>query len=200
EKLKTYYDDNVDPFGGKFERTAEASQLHDDYEQYSKEELDEKEIPVTIAGRVMTKRGKGKVGFTNVQDASGQIQLYLRREAIGEEAYELFKSVDIGDIVGVSGVVFKTKVGELSIQVTEFTLLSKSLRPMPDKYHGLQDIELRYRKRYLDLVMNMDSRRTFVTRSRIIQTIRGCLGYDGFLEVETPMLHFLPGGATVKPC
>ena len=199
EKLKTYYDDNVDPFGGKFERTAEASQLHDDYEQYSKEELAEKEIPVTIAGRVMTKRGKGKVGFTHVQDASGQIQLYVRKDAIGEEAYELFKSVDIGDIVGVSGVVFKTKVGELSIQVNEFTLLSKSLRPLPDKYHGLQDIELRYRKRYLDLVMNMDSRRTFITRSRIIQTMREYLNHDGFLEVETPMLHTIPGGAAAKP-
>src|SRR5699024_5153511 len=132
EKLKTYYADNVDPVGGKFERTAEASQLHDDYEQYYREELLAKAITVTIAGRVMTKRGKGKVGFTHVQDASGQIQLYVRKDAIGEEAYELFKSVDIGDIVGVSGVVFKTKVGELSIQVNEFTLLSKSLRPLPD--------------------------------------------------------------------
>src|SRR5699024_805400 len=110
EKLKTYYDDNVDQMGGKFERTAEYSQLHDDYKQYSKEELAEKEMPENIVDRVMTKRGKGKVGFTHVQDASGQIQLYVRKDAIGEEAYELFKSVDIGDIVGVSGVVFKTKV------------------------------------------------------------------------------------------
>src|SRR5699024_11750191 len=133
------------------------SQLHDYYKQYYKDELDEKENPVIIAGSVMTKRGKGKVGFTHVQDDSGQIKIYVRKDAIGEEDYELFKSVDIGDIVGVSGVVFKTKVGELSIQVNEFTLLSKSLRPLPDKYHGLQDIELRYRKRYLDLVMNMDS-------------------------------------------
>src|SRR5699024_2545716 len=142
EKLKTYYGYNVYSFGGKFERTAEASQLHDDYEQYSKEELSENEIPVSFAGRIMTKFSKGIVGFTHVQDASGQNQLYVRKDAIGEEAYELFKSVDIGDIVGVSGVVFKTKVGELSIQVNEFTLLSKSLRPLPDKYHGLQDIEL----------------------------------------------------------
>src|SRR5699024_11336115 len=125
EKLKTYYDDNVDPFGGKFELTAEASQLHDDYEQYSKEELAEKEIPVTIACRVMTKSGKGKVGFTHVQDASGQIQLYVRKDAIGEEAYELVKSVNIGDSEGVSGVVFKTKDGEVSIQGTDLTILAK---------------------------------------------------------------------------
>src|SRR5699024_2999777 len=114
-------------------------------------------------GRVMTKRGKGKVSFTHIQDATGQIQLYVRKDEIGEEAYETFKSVDIGDIIGVTGLVFKTNVGELSIQAKEFSLLSKALRPLPDKYHGLQDIELRYRKRYLDLIMSQESRDTFVT-------------------------------------
>src|SRR5699024_9987624 len=152
-----------------------------------------------IAGRIMTKRGKGKVGFTHIQDKSEQIQLYVRKDEIGEEAYEVFKTVDIGDIVGVTGIVFKTNVGELSIQVKEFTLLSKSLRPLPDKYHGLQDIELRYRKRYLDLITNQESRDVFITRSKIISSMRHYLDEQGFLEVETPMLHTIPGGATARP-
>src|SRR5699024_3022042 len=117
----------------------------------------------------------------------------------GEEAYEIFKSVDIGDIVGVTGVVFNTNVGELSIHAKEFTLLTKSLRPLPDKYHGLQDIELRYRKRYLDLITNEESRKTFVMRSKIIQSMRSYLNNAGFLEVETPMLHSIPGGAAARP-
>lgn len=199
EKLATYYEQGIDPFGEKFARTNTASELHDLYEEVSKEDLAEKAISTTIAGRVMTKRGKGKVGFSHIQDASGQIQLYVRKDEIGEEAYEIYKSIDIGDIVGVTGIMFKTNVGELSVQVTEFQLLSKSLRPLPDKYHGLQDIELRYRKRYLDLITNMESRNTFVLRSKIIQAMRSYLNEQGFLEVETPMLHSIPGGATAKP-
>src|SRR5699024_1551656 len=199
EKLATYYNEGIDPFGGKFERTNDAKELHDLYEEFSKEELAEKDISVTIAGRVMTKRGKCKVGFTHIQDATDQIQLYVRKDDIGEEAYEIFKSVDIGDIVGVTGVVFKTNVGELSIHAKEFTLLTKSLRPLPDKYHGLQDIELRYRKRYLDLITNEESRKTFVMRSKIIQSMRSYLNNAGFLEVETPMLHSIPGGAAARP-
>src|SRR5690625_5043176 len=147
----------------------------------------------------MTKRGKGKVGFTHIQDATEQIQLYVRKDEVGEEAYEIFKTADIGDIVGVSGLMFKTNVGELSIQVQQFTLLSKSLRPLPEKYHGLQDIELRYRKRYLDLIMNEESRSTFILRSKIIQSMRSYLNDAGFLEVETPMLHSIPGGANARP-
>src|SRR5699024_6080994 len=154
---------------------------------------------VTVAGRVMTKRGKGKVGFSHIQDESDQIQLYVRRDDVGEEAYEIYKTVDIGDIVGVTGIVFKTNVGELSIHVQEFTLLTKSLRPLPDKYHGLQDIELRYRKRYLDLITNEESRDTFIMRSKIIQAMRNYLNEKGFLEVETPMLHTIPGGANARP-
>src|SRR5699024_489137 len=137
--------------------------------------------------------------FTHIQDASEQIQLYVRKDEIGEEAYDVFKSVDIGDMVGVTGIVFKTNVGELSIQAKEFTLLAKSLRPLPDKYHGLQDVELRYRKRYLDLITNEESRNVFISRSKIIQTMRRCLDEQGFLEVETPMLHSIPGGATARP-
>src|SRR5699024_10111426 len=199
EKLATYYEAGIDPFGGKFERTHDAKELHDLYEEESKEDLAEKAVSVTLAGRIMTKRGKGKVGFTHIQDATDQIQLYVRKDDIGEAAYEIFKSVDIGDIVGVTGVVFKTNVGELSIHANEFTLLTKSLRPLPNKYHGLQDIELRYRKRYLDLITNEESRKTFVMRSKIIQSMRSYLNNAGFLEVETPMLHSIPGGAAARP-
>ncbi len=199
EKLANHYEDGINPFGGKFVRTHNAKELTELYDQFTKEELEEKLVETTIAGRMMTKRGKGKVGFAHIQDATGQIQLYVRKDEIGEEAYELYKTIDIGDIVGVTGIMFKTNVGELSIQVKEFTLLTKSLRPLPDKYHGLQDIEVRYRKRYLDLITNEESRETFILRSRIIQSMRNYLNKEGFLEVETPMLHSIPGGATARP-
>lgn len=199
EKLQAFYDAGIDPFGGKFERTHVAQELHELYGELTKEQLAEQEVSTTVAGRIMTKRGKGKVGFTHIQDGSGQIQLYVRKDDVGEDAYEIFKKIDIGDIVGVTGVIFKTNVGELSIHVKEFFLLSKSLRPLPEKYHGLQDIELRYRKRYLDLIMNQESRSTFITRSKIIQSMRRYLNDLGFLEVETPMLHSIPGGANARP-
>lgn len=199
EKLANHYEEGINPFGGKFVRTHNAKELVELYDEFTKDELEVKLIETTVAGRMMTKRGKGKVGFAHIQDASGQIQLYVRKDEIGEEAYELYKTIDIGDIVGVTGVMFKTNVGELSIQVKEFTLLTKSLRPLPDKYHGLQDIELRYRKRYLDLITNEESRETFYLRSRIIQSMRNYLNKEGFLEVETPMLHSIPGGATARP-
>ncbi|SHG40142.1 lysine--tRNA ligase [Ornithinibacillus halophilus] len=199
EKLDSYREQGLEPFGGKFNRTHLAEELLNQYQEFSKEDLEEKEIQVTIAGRVMTKRGKGKAGFTHIQDASGQIQLYVRKDAIGEEAYELFKSIDLGDIVGVTGVMFKTNVGELSVKTTEFQLLSKSLRPLPEKYHGLKDVEQRYRQRYLDLITNLDSRDTFVLRSKIIQSMRRYLDNEGFLEVETPMMHGIPGGASARP-
>ncbi len=199
EKLANHLEAGINPFGEKFVRTNNAKELVELYDGFTKEELEEKSVKTTVAGRMMTKRGKGKVGFAHIQDASGQIQLYVRKDEIGEEAYELYKTVDIGDIVGVTGVMFKTNVGELSIQVKEFTLLTKSLRPLPDKYHGLQDIELRYRKRYLDLITNEESRETFYLRSRIIQSMRNYLNNQGFLEVETPMLHSIPGGATARP-
>lgn len=143
EKLEFLDEQNVKPFGGKFERTHFASDLVSSYDQFSKEELEEKDDEVTIAGRVMTKRGKGKAGFAHIQDLSGQVQIYVRKDMIGEESYEVFKSADMGDIVGVTGVMFKTKVGELSVKAVTFTLLTKSLRPLPEKYHGLKDIEQR---------------------------------------------------------
>src|SRR5690625_4458935 len=199
EKLEAYRDQGLDPFGGKFVRTHVAKELHELYGDYSKEELEEKNEKVTMTGRVMTKRGKGKVGFAHIQDSSDQIQIYVRKDAIGEDAYDIYKSIDIGDIIGVTGVMFKTNVGELSIAVHKFELLTKSLRPLPEKYHGLKDIEQRYRQRYLDLIMNVDSRKVFVSRSKIIQSMRRYLDGLGFLEVETPMLHTIPGGAAARP-
>src|SRR5699024_4726135 len=176
-----------------------ASDLLEKYDGYSKEDLDEMNDEVTIAGRMMTKRGKGKAGFAHIQDVSDQIQLYVRKDEIGDESYEIFKSTDLGDIVGVTGVMFKTKVGELSVKAQEFHLLSKSLRPLPEKYHGLKDVEQRYRQRYLDLITNVDSRETFVTRSKIIQSMRRYLDDHGFLDVETPTMHAIPGGASARP-
>lgn len=199
EKLETYRGMGIDPFGGKFIRTHLSNQLVELYDKYTKEELEETEHRVTIAGRIMTKRGKGKAGFAHVQDLGGQIQIYVRKDTVGDAAYEVFSDIDLGDIVGVTGTMFKTKVGELSVKATEFHLLSKSLRPLPEKYHGLKDIEQRYRQRYLDLITNPESRDTFVLRSKIIQSMRRYLDGQGFLEVETPMMHSIPGGAAARP-
>src|SRR5690625_929185 len=199
EKLATYREQGLDPFGDKFVRTHVAQELHDLYGEFTKEELEEKNEEVTITGRVMTKRGQGKVGFAHIQDASEQIQLYVRQDALGEETYDIYKTIDIGDIVGVTGVMFKTNVGELSIAVNKFELLTKSLRPLPEKYHGLKDIEQRYRQRYLDLITNTESKNIFVLRSKIIQSMRRYLDGLGFLEVETPMMHAIPGGANARP-
>src|SRR5690625_4268703 len=201
EKMQQLIDLGIDPFGGKFERTSYTDELIREWDQYSKEELEEKEgeSETVVAGRLMTKRGKGKAGFAHLQDINGQIQIYVRKDEIGEEAYDIFKSADIGDIIGVTGVMFKTNVGELSVKPSEFHLLTKSLRPLPEKYHGLKDVEQRYRQRYLDLITNLDSRETFVLRSKIIQSMRRYLDGQGFLEVETPMMHGIPGGASARP-
>lgn len=199
EKMSNLRDQGIDPFGQRFERTHTSQQLISEYDELTKEQLEENEVPVSLAGRIMTKRGKGKAGFAHVQDLTGQIQLYVRKDAIGEEQHEIFSSVDIGDLVGVEGVLFKTKVGELSIKVKDFTLLTKALRPLPDKYHGLKDIEQRYRQRYLDLITNPESKQTFISRSRIIQSMRRYLDNHGYLEVETPMMHSIAGGAAARP-
>ena len=199
DKLNSYREQGMDPFGSKFERTNLSEDLVEKYDVFTKDELEEKQIPATVAGRIMTKRGKGKAGFTHIQDVSGQIQLYVRKDEIGEEAYEVFKTADLGDIVGVTGVMFKTNVGELSVKAGEFHLLTKSLRPLPEKFHGLQDVEQRYRQRYLDLITNPGSRDTFITRSKIIQSMRRYLDGLGFLEVETPLMHGIPGGASARP-
>jgi len=199
DKMTSLRESGIDPFGKRFERTHDTKEIKELYDQLSKEELDEKAITVTIAGRVMTKRGKGKAGFAHIQDLPGQIQIYVRQDGVGEEQYGLFNTVDLGDLVGITGTVFKTKVGELSIKVNEFTLLAKSLRPLPEKFHGLKDVEQRYRQRYLDLITNQNSKETFISRSLIIQSMRRYLDKAGFLEVETPMLHAIAGGAAARP-
>ena len=199
EKLHTLQEKGLDPFGKRFERTHQTTDIVALYNDIEKEELDEKEESVTIAGRIMTKRGKGKAGFAHIQDLSGQIQIYVRKDAVGDDAYEIFNTADLGDIVGVTGVVFKTKVGELSVKVKSFELLTKSLRPLPDKFHGLKDIEQRYRQRYVDLIMSPESKKTFITRSKIIQAMRRYLDDQGYLEVETPTMHSIPGGASARP-
>lgn len=199
EKMEAIREGGLDPFGSRFERTHLSSDIHAAYDQYSKEELEEMETEVTIAGRIMTKRGKGKAGFAHLQDMNGQIQIYVRRDEIGEEAYDLYKTVDIGDIIGIKGRIFKTNVGELSVRASEFTFLTKALRPLPEKFHGLKDVEQRYRQRYLDLISTEGSKERFVLRSRIIQEMRRYLDAQGFLEVETPMLHSVAGGANAKP-
>ncbi|MFC4737791.1 lysine--tRNA ligase [Bacillus daqingensis] len=199
EKLEQMQQSGMDPFGGKYERSHDAASILAQYEEMTKEDLAEEEVPVSIAGRMMTKRGKGKAGFAHIQDLSGQIQIYVRKDSVGEEQYEQFTKSDIGDMFGVRGVIFKTKVGELSVKAEELIFLSKSLRPLPDKYHGLKDVEQRYRQRYLDLIVNPEVRDTFVTRSRILQSMRRYLDDRGYLEVETPMMHSIPGGATARP-
>ena len=199
EKLHNLREQGIDPFGKRFERTNSTTDLVSLYGEFSKEELEEKEIAVSIAGRIMTKRGKGKAGFAHVQDLHGQVQIYVRKDAVGDDEYELFKTADLGDLVGIEGKVFKTNVGELSVKATGFTLLTKALRPLPDKYHGLKDVEQRYRQRYLDLITSMESRETFVTRSKIIREMRRYLDDNGYLEVETPMMHAIAGGASARP-
>ncbi|HEY4578586.1 MAG TPA: lysine--tRNA ligase [Savagea sp.] len=199
EKMEAIRELGMDPFGGKFERTHLSAEIKEQYDQYSKEELEEMAVEATIAGRVMTKRGKGKAGFAHLQDLEGQIQIYVRKDEIGEASYELYNTVDLGDIIGIKGRIFKTNVGELSIRATEFTFLTKALRPLPEKFHGLKDIEQRYRQRYLDLISTEGSKETFIMRSKIIQSMRRYLDSQGFLEVETPMLHSIAGGANAKP-
>ncbi|MFJ7738680.1 lysine--tRNA ligase [Lysinibacillus sp. NPDC097287] len=199
QKMTTIRENGQDPFGSRFERTHLSTEVLEQFSDQSKEQLEENLQEVIIAGRIMTKRGKGKAGFAHIQDLGGQIQIYVRQDHIGEEAYELFKQADLGDIVGIRGNVFRTQVGELSVKAEEFTFLTKSLRPMPEKFHGLQDVEQRYRQRYLDLMTNEDSKATFITRSKIIRAIRNYLDNIGYLEVETPMLHTIPGGAAARP-
>lgn len=182
-----------------FRRDALASNLLKEYSHKTEPELEEKPILVKVAGRIMTRRLMGKASFVHLQDMSGRIQLYVRQDEIKDEKYNEFLDFDLGDIIGVEGKLFKTKTGELSIRVTNLCLLTKSLRPLPDKYHGLSDQETRYRQRYLDLLVNENTRHTFLIRSKIIETIRQFLVARDFLEVETPMMQVLPGGAAARP-
>lgn len=199
EKLQTLRDRGVDPFGQKFVRTHHAVDINAQFESFSKEELAEKEAKVIVAGRLMAKRGQGKASFANLQDQSGRVQIYVRLDAVGEEQYQTFQTADIGDYIGIHGIMMKTNSGELSVRAQEVTFLSKSLRPLPEKYHGLKDVEQRYRKRYLDLIMNPEVKDTFITRSQIISSMRNYLNNHGYLEVETPTLHSIAGGASARP-
>ncbi len=196
DKLKTYEDMGVQPFGHRYEVTYHAQQVLDKFAEVQEEESEEK---VRLAGRLMAKRGHGKASFGVLMDFSGKIQVYFKIDELGEEKYSQFKLLDIGDIVGIEGNVFRTKRGELTVKVTDFDLLSKSLRPLPEKFHGLKDVEIRYRQRYLDLIMNPEVKDTFVSRSKIVKAIRNYLDTRGFLEVETPVLSTIAGGAAARP-
>lgn len=182
-----------------FVRDSLAHDLLARYNSWDNSALADEPVEVTIAGRMMTRRVMGKASFTHIQDMSGQFQLYVSRDALTEPVYESFKTWDLGDIIGAAGTLFKTKTGELSLHVTHICLLTKALRPMPDKYHGLTDQEQRYRQRYLDLLVNEESRNVFVIRSKIISGIRHFLDEQGFMEVETPMMQPLATGAAARP-
>ncbi|MGM0847017.1 MAG: lysine--tRNA ligase [Bacillota bacterium] len=199
EKMDNLRQKGMDPFGKRFDRSHTSEEIKEQFDSFTKEELEEKEVTVTIAGRIMTKRGKGKAGFAHIQDLAGQVQIYVRKDAVGDDEYEIFNTADLGDLVGITGTVFKTKVGELSIKAKQFILLTKALRPLPEKFHGLKDVEQRYRQRYLDLITSQESKQTFIARSRIIQSMRRYLDNNGYLEVETPMMHGIAGGASARP-
>lgn len=199
EKLDELRGLGIDPFGKKYERDAMAGEILAQYDPLTKEELDEKQVEVSVAGRIMAKRVMGKASFAHIQDLSGKIQLYVRQDSVPESKYAAFNVLDLGDIVGVTGEVFKTKTGETTIKVKDLEVLSKSLYPLPDKYHGLKDVELRYRQRYVDLIVNPEVQQTFIKRSRIIQSMRRYLDSLGYLEVETPTLHSIAGGAAARP-
>lgn len=192
DKLNELIEEGETPYGGRFDRTHHAQSIVDDFDALE-------ESDVTIAGRVMSFRTHGKASFADLMDMSGRVQLYVRVNTVGEHVYEQFKRLDIGDHIGVTGRVFRTRRGEISVEVKDMTLLSKSLRPLPEKWHGLRDVELRYRQRYVDLMVNPEVRSVFVARSRIVQSIRQFLQEKGFIEVETPMLNPIPGGATARP-
>ncbi len=186
-------------FPNDFHRDHYAAPTHMEYGEYEKEWFEENLIPISIAGRVMLKRVMGKASFITISDTTGRIQLFIQRDRVGEDIYKDFKTWDTGDIIGAEGELFKTKTGELSIRVNKLRLLTKSLRPLPEKFHGLTDHEQRYRQRYLDLIMNEDARSVFMMRSMIIGYIRNYFLQRDFLEVETPMLQVIPGGATARP-
>ena len=193
DKLEQLQEEGKDPFAiTKFNRTNTAGQIKKNYEEFEQKD-------VTVAGRMIAKRIMGKASFCTIQDSDEKIQSYVSINDLGKESYKAFKTFDIGDIIGITGFVFKTRTGEISVHAKEVTLLSKSLRPLPEKFHGLKDMDLRYRQRYVDLIMNPEVKETFIKRSKIIKEIRNILDEKGFLEVETPVLNTISGGATARP-
>ena len=197
-KLSEYRKEGV-AFPNDFRRSILADDLHKNYDDSSKEELEVNQIPALVSGRIIAKRVMGKASFIKLQDVSGQIQVRMERDRLPEGLYQEFKKWDVGDIIGVSGVLFKTNTNELTVLADTSILLTKSLRPLPEKFHGLSNQEMRYRQRYVDLIMNEKSRNVFITRSKIITLIREFMNTRSFLEVETPMMHSIPGGAVARP-
>ena len=197
-KLKAIREKGI-AFPNDFERKHLAGDLHGTFDAKTHDELEAAQVQVAVAGRMMLKRVMGKASFATIQDMSGRIQLFISNDHTGEAAHAEFKHFDLGDILGAVGVLFKTKTGELSVRVSQVRLLTKALRPLPEKFHGLSDQEQKYRQRYLDLITNEETRKVFMTRTRIVQAIRDFFVRDGYMEVETPMMHPIPGGASAKP-
>ncbi len=198
-KLKNLIDKNIDPFGSSFNVTSNSKIIFEKYKDTTVEEFESIDEEVIIAGRIMTKRVKGKAGFINLQDKYGQIQIYVKIDNVGEESYSIFEDGDLGDIVGIKGKIFRTHMGELSVKAYEYKHLVKALRPLPEKYHGLTDVEERFRRRYVDLICNDDARKVAFMRPRIIRSIQNYLDNLGYVEVETPILGTVLGGANARP-
>jgi len=198
KKLEELRQSGIEPFGGSFYAEDHASDLHDKFSAVSKETLEAEPVAASLAGRIVAMRNFGKAAFAHIQDATGRIQVYLRKDILNEK-YSLVKKLDIGDIIGLKGKLFRTKTNEITVEVDDVVLLTKSLRPLPEKWHGLKDIETRYRQRYVDLIVNPEVKQAFVKRSIIIKAIRDFLESKGFIEVETPMMQPIPGGATARP-
>jgi len=190
EKLKHLKKKGIDPFGARFERTSSISEVLVDFKEAK---------AVSLAGRIIAHRSHGKTAFLDIRDQTDKIQLYIKEGLLNKDHYDLYKELDVGDIIGVKGGLFKTRTGEPSVKANELILLSKSLRPLPEKWHGLKDIEIRYRQRYVDMIANKEVKGIFELRSKIITFIRSFLNSRGYLEVETPILHNIPGGASGKP-
>lgn len=199
EKAENLRNLGLDPFGHKFNVTSNSKKIKEQYENFTKEELEENKNEVAIAGRIMSKRRSGKAGFMDIQDKFGNIQIYISISDVGESEYELYKSCDLGDIIGINGWICKTNTGALTIHATKYTHLVKALKPLPEKFHGLTDVEERYRRRYVDLIMNENSKRIAFLRPKIISTIRNFMDGRGFTEVETPILTTLLTGASARP-
>jgi lysyl-tRNA synthetase, class II len=187
------------PYAGRFDVSTTAQTLLNTCGNATKESLDSNRIEVTVAGRIIAMRSFGKACFSHIQDGSGRVQIYFQKNTLGDDRYAFFKKIDIGDFIGVRGFLFRTKTNELTVEAEDFTLLSKSLRPLPEKWHGLTDVELRYRQRYVDLIVNPEVKNVFILRTKIIQAIKSFLNARDYLEVETPMMQSIPGGATAKP-
>ena len=198
-KLEKYKELGIDPFGSAYTQKDKSIDIKKKYEGYSHEELEEMNVPCQVAGRIMFIRKMGKASFFSIQDREGKIQIYIRKDVVGDSQYDLFKMADIGDIVGIKGSVMKTQTGEVTIKCLEYTHLVKALRPLPEKFHGLTDVEERYRRRYVDLIMNEEAKRVAIQRPRIIRAMQEYFDSKGFIEVETPVLHNIQGGASARP-